>query len=218
MPAKPPLSVQTPDLPEELEPAGRIESLDQLSLECALIESVRLPGTQASELRIEQCRLTRVELTGAELIRALVADSVVQGGSWANVRTNDLRLRRVAFEGVRMTGAGLSSAALEDVSFVDCRFDLAFLASARLNRVLFRRCQLDEADFSGASLTSVTFDDCTLTRARWTDCVVVQSEMRGCDLSGAIDLARLHGLRMPFDDVLANAAELAASLGIQIVD
>jgi uncharacterized protein YjbI with pentapeptide repeats len=215
--ARPPEHPQQPDLPETLDRAGPIEPAGNLSLECGWLEGADLSGRKASEARFEQCRLVRVDLSGAGLSRALVTDAIVEGGSWANVRTDELRLRRVVFKGVRMTGAGLASASLEDVSFADCRIDLAFFASARLSRVRFTGCQLQEADFSGATLKSVVFEGCVLARTRWTDATVAQSEMRRCDLGGSTDIGRLRGVRMPVEDVLANAEELAAALGIEIV-
>jgi uncharacterized protein YjbI with pentapeptide repeats len=216
--AKPIAPPALPDLPESLRRGGPIQSIDHLSLERTLLEGADLSGATSFEARLEQCRLIRVDLSGASLSRVLMADISVEGGSWANVRTEELRFNRVAFKGVRMTGASLASASLEDVSFADCRIDLAFFASARLKRVRFRGCQMDEADFFGSKLDSVVFDGCSLIRGRWTDAVVTRAEMRRCDLTGSIDLVRLRGLRMPMADVLVNAAELAAALGFEILD
>jgi uncharacterized protein YjbI with pentapeptide repeats len=127
-------------------------------------------------------------------------------------------MRRVAFKGVRMTGADLAYSSLDDVSFVDCRLDLAFLVDAKLNRVRFEKCRLDEMDFTNCNLTSVAFEDCSMPRSVWTEVFLVNCEMRGSDISGAAHLERLRGVRMPAGDVVAAAQEFATALGIEIVD
>lgn len=98
--------------------------LDQLSLEGSLLLRTEFLGQHASDVRLDQCRLDHIDLTGAELTRTLFQDSVIVAGSWANLRSEKVRIRRVEFDGVRMTGADLSSSVLEDVSFSDCRIDL----------------------------------------------------------------------------------------------
>jgi hypothetical protein len=42
--------------------------------------------------------------------------------------------------------------------------------------------------------------------------------MRGCDLSGAANPSQLRGVRMPWPDVISAAGELAAAVGIEIID
>jgi uncharacterized protein YjbI with pentapeptide repeats len=215
---KPPRRPDQPDLPGEVRPATLCRALDQLALEGSSLERADFSGQSASDVRLEQCRLAHVDLTSTDLSRALLRDAVIVAGSWANVRTQEMRLRRVAFKGVRMTGANLSSASLEDVSFSDCRIDLGSFRFAKLTRVCFQRCRLDEIDFCGAELLSVTFIDCALIKAMWADATLTRCEMRGSDISGAGNPERLRGVRMPWADVLASAGELAAAAGVEIVD
>jgi hypothetical protein len=42
--------------------------------------------------------------------------------------------------------------------------------------------------------------------------------LRGCELSGLVGAERLRGVRMPWPDVVAATAVLAAAVGIEIVD
>jgi uncharacterized protein YjbI with pentapeptide repeats len=169
-------------------------------------------------VRFDGCRLAQVDLTGSVLSRVLLQDAMVAGGSWANVHVVEMRMRRVDWRGVRLTGATLSGAVLEDVSFSDCRIDLASFRSAKMARVRFERCRLDEADFSGAKLGSVMFVGCVLVKALWTDATLSRCEMRGTDISGAGNPERLRGVRMPWPDVLAAAAVLAEAVGVEIID
>ncbi len=77
---------------------------------------------------------------------------------------------------------------------------------------------MEEADFYGAAFSSCMFDDCVLTRSSWSDATFERSEMRGVDLAGAGNPECLRGVRMPWADVVNAAAELAAAVGIEIVD
>lgn len=191
---------------------------DGLSVEGSALRRVDLSGQIASDVRFDQCRLIDVDVSAAELTRLLLQDAVIVGGSWANVRPREMRIRRAVFEGVRMTGADLSSATLEDVLLHDCRIDLASFRFARLARVSFERCRLDEADFSAAELGSVSFSDCVLVKALWADATLTRCEMRGTDISGSGNPERLRGVRMPWVDVLASAGELAAAAGVIVID
>lgn len=216
--SKAPLHPDKPDVPDAILPAMFDGRLDRLHLEGASLSRVDLSNQIASDIGLEQCRLDRVDLTGARLSGTLLQDTVVSAGSWANVRTQGLRLKRVAFTGVRITGADLSASALEDVLFRDCRIDLASLRLAKLMRVRFESCRMDEIDFGGAQLSSVDFASCTLIRALWTEATLTRCEIRDSDISGARNPERLRGVRMPWLDVLAAAAELAAAVGVEIVD
>jgi uncharacterized protein YjbI with pentapeptide repeats len=219
--SKPPIDPEPPDLPADLRTgaAAAIPAvLDRLTLEGAVLERLEFGDRPAADLHLDGCRLTSVDLTGAELGRPLLQDSVVAGGSWENVRARDARLRRVTFTGVRMTGADLPSATIEDTSFTDCRIDLAAFHLAKLTRVRFVRCRLDEADFSAARLVSVAFVDCVLAKSIWLDATLTRCEMRGTDLTGAVNPERLKGVRMPWEDVLASAALWAQAAGVEIVD
>ena len=64
--------------------------------------------------------------------------------------------------------------------------------------VLFERCELHGATLSAATLERV--------------------ELRGCDLAGVRGVEALRGVRMPWQDVVENAALFAAAAGIEIVE
>ena len=218
-PSKPPTKPDPPDIPAELERApAELPLSSAIDLECVLLEATDFSSQAGSSIRFDECRLNRVDFSGAAMTAASFNDAVISGGSWANVRTKDLRLRRVAFTSVRMTGADLAYSSLEDVSFVDCRLDLAFFVDAKLNRVRFEKCRLDELDFTNSNLTSVAFERCSMPRSVWTDAVLINCEMRGSDFAGAAHLERLRGVRMPADDVLTAAQDFATALGIEIVE
>jgi uncharacterized protein YjbI with pentapeptide repeats len=218
VPSKPPTPPDPPDLPGKLDRARATRELDGLELAGALLEAADYSGQTARNCRFEEARLGSLDLGGVDLTACSFRDVAIAGGSWANIRTRSIRVHRAEFKSVRMTGADLAAAEIEDVSFVDCRIDLAFFVSARLRRVRFDRCRLDETDFTDANLVSVAFDGCSLARTVWTDAELSGCEMRACTISGAARLDRLRGVRMPVADVLAAATDLAGALGIEIVE
>jgi uncharacterized protein YjbI with pentapeptide repeats len=149
---------------------------------------------------------------------ARLVDAVVRDADLANVRARGATLKRVRLERVRLTGAELPESAIEDVVFADCRLDLVSLRLAKLTRVRFERCRMEEIDLQGATLSSVFFLECALQRATWAGVTLSRSELRGCDLAGAINAERLRGMRMPWPDAVNAVAELAAAVGVEIVE
>jgi uncharacterized protein YjbI with pentapeptide repeats len=147
-----------------------------------------------------------------------VHDVAWRNGSVANARLDDAQIRRSRFEGVQATGLNLTRCALDDVVFVDCRLDLALFRAAKLSRVRFEGCRLHDADFFEARMTSVVFEDCDLRTVSWSDAFFTKSELRGCDLAGGSSLERLRGVRMPWEDVVRSAGEIALAAGIEIVE
>jgi uncharacterized protein YjbI with pentapeptide repeats len=182
------------------------------------LEGVDLSERDGSSMLVADSRMVHVDLSGCVLKDARFRDVSVDEGSWANVRADGLSLRRVQLERLRMTGANLTNAIIQDVVFVDCRIDLAAFRFAKLERVRFQDCRMEEIDFYNAQLASVFFTGCSLVAATWAGAVLTSSEMRGCDLAGARNPERLRGVRMPWPDVINSAGELAAAIGIEIVD
>ncbi len=153
------------------------------------------------------------ELDFDDLIDVVAADE-----DWANRRSVRFSALRVEFLRCRLTGTELAEATLKDVTFAECRLDLAGLRFGRLERVVFRDCRMGEADFYGATLKDVLFERCELREASFSSISVEGVELRGCDLVGVRGAESLRGVRMPFNDVLANAVLFASVAGIAIVD
>jgi hypothetical protein len=192
--------------------------LSGVEFEMCLLNGIDLSQRDAARLQITESRLAHVDLSGCGLKNATFRDVIVENGSWANVRAENVSLGRVHLERLRMTGANLTTALIHDVAFVDCRIDLAVFRFAKMERVRFERCRMEEIDFYDAQLTSVVFVECSLVAATWAGAVLTRSEMRGCDLAGAGNPERLHGVRMPWPDVINAAGELAAAVGIEIIE
>jgi uncharacterized protein YjbI with pentapeptide repeats len=143
---------------------------------------------------------------------------IADGLDWANQKSFRLGMHRVELRSCRLTGTELAEAALKDVTFADCRLDLVGLRFAKLERVVFRDCRMSECDFYEASLKDVLFVRCDLRQATFAAAKVERVEMQGCDLGALGGVEALRTVRMPWNDVLANAPIFAVALGIEIID
>lgn len=216
--SKAPPAPAQPDLSHELVSQELPEELRGLDLEGVLLERIDLSAEMS-----RTCNSSGVALCSwiwAVRLRwgAGFRDVIAVGGSWANIRAERATLRRVQLQNLRLTGANLAEADIQDATFEDCRIDLASFRFAKLKRVGFERCQMDEIDFYEANLSSVAFIDCVLVGATLGGATFTGSEMRGCDLSGVANPGQLRGVRMPWPDVISAAGELASAVGIEIID
>ncbi len=147
-----------------------------------------------------------------------LVDTVATGLDWANEQARGFSALRAELRRCRLTGAELAEGSLTDVTFDECRVDLVGLRHSRLDRVVFRDCRMGECDFYGASLKDVLFERCELREATFSDCTLQRVEFRGCDLAGARGAEALRGARMPWGDIVDNAALFAAVVGIELVE
>ena len=147
-----------------------------------------------------------------------LTDAVVDGADWSNAHAVRAVLNRVELRTCRLTGSELAESSLTDVVLDGCRLDLAGLRFAQLERVVFRDCRLDEADLQGARLRDVLFERCELRGAVLAGVKVERVEIAGGDLTGLRGAESLRGVRMRWNDVLANAPLFAGALGIAILD
>ena len=147
-----------------------------------------------------------------------LTDVIASDLDWANERSRGLSAERVELRRCRLTGAELAEANLRDVAFEECRIDLVGLRHAQLERVVFRDCRMSECDFYGSALKDVLFERCELREATFSTCTLQRVELRGCDLAGVRGAEALRGARMPWNDIVENAALFAAVLGIEVVD
>jgi uncharacterized protein YjbI with pentapeptide repeats len=214
--ARAPVVAAGPDVPGDLISVSAVAADEEL--DAVLLERLDLKGVTAAGARIGESRVTEVDLGEAELSRVTVHDVAWHGGTVANARLDDAQIRRSRFEDVRATGLDLTRCTLDDVVFVDCRLDFALFRAAKLSRVRFEGCRMHDTDFFETRLTSVVFEDCDLRTASWADAFFTRSELRGCDLTGGSSLERLRGVRMPWEDVLRSAGEIALAAGIEIVE
>jgi uncharacterized protein YjbI with pentapeptide repeats len=147
-----------------------------------------------------------------------LVDAVVHGADWANRRVPRASALRTELRGVRLTGADLAESTFRDVRFVECRLDLVSARLSRFERVVFSDCRMEECDLYGSRLQDVLFERCVLREAAISGVTSKRVELRGCDLTGLRGAEALRGMRMPWNDILANGPLFASVAGVELVD
>jgi uncharacterized protein YjbI with pentapeptide repeats len=188
---------------------------DEDRLEGVLLTGTAPPDLRARNVTIEDARI-RGTLAGARLHDLHLHDAEIDGADLANVDLRRAHLSRLVIRDARLTGAQLVEATLQDVTLVGCRLDFAVLAQARLDRVVLRDTALTEATLEQAQLRDVWFESCDLTRASLGQSTHLRVELHGCRLAEVRSLADLRGAALPYPDLVDQAANLAAALGIRV--
>jgi uncharacterized protein YjbI with pentapeptide repeats len=188
---------------------------DEDRLEGVLLTGAAQPDLRARNVTIEDARI-RGALAGAHLHDLHLHDAELDGADLANVDLRRAHLSRLTIRDARLTGAQLAEATLQDVTLVGCRLDFAVLAQARLDRVLLRDTALTEATLEQAQLRDVRFESCDLTRASLGQSTHLRVELHRCRLAEVRSLADLKGAAMPYPDLVDQAPQLAAALGIRV--
>lgn len=144
-------------------------------------------------------------------------DASLRDCDLSNVRGDGGTLLRVGVERSRLMGFTIEEGEVRGTAFTDCALSLASFARTTLREVRFERCDLSETSFMGARLIGVTFADCRLGGADFRDARVVPPvAISGASLDGVVGIEFLRGATMSWEDVVASAAALAATLGIEI--
>jgi uncharacterized protein YjbI with pentapeptide repeats len=150
--------------------------------------------------------------------RTELSDGTLRGVSLANEDLSRSHWRVVQVSRARLTGVRLDGATLTDVVFDECLLDLSALSEARLERVAFEACRLAGADLQHLQARDVCFSGCDLTEVDLSGATFARSAMFGCTLDGARGMARLRGVGMRANDVVAASGAFASELGIRLVD
>ena len=201
---------------EPLDPAPEAEEFDGASWYQVSLEGVDLSGARVEEAEIEQCRLTRVGLSGAEIRHLTVVDSVIDHADLANAVFESCGLRRVHLEENRMTGMTFIDGMVRDVEFRDCKLDLSNWRANTFTSVHFAQCDLSGADFGGADLRGVVFTECGLEGAQFSHAKAKGARFLDCDLAGIGGIGSLAGATIRSDDLLTLTGLLARELDITI--
>lgn len=172
----------------------------------------------AGRVRITESELRGVVLEAHAATGLTLVDVVLRDCGLANLDGREGTIRRVAAGQCRLVGLDVAGCDITDLRVSDSSLELASFAGARVRDAVFERVNLSEASFQDARLDRVEFVDCELAgadfhRVRSAGCVI-----RGSSLNGVTGLDGLHGVRMPWSDVLGSAAALAGALGIEIAD
>ena len=216
VPEAPRLGFTAAESLKPLEPEPEAEDFEGASWYQVLLEGVDLSGARVEEAEIEQCRLVRVGLAGAEISHLTVVDSVIDHGDWANAVFESCGLRRVQLKENRMTGMTFIDGMVRDVEFRDCKLDLTNWRANTFTTVHFAQCDLSGADFAGADLRGVVFTECGLEGAQFSHAKANGARFLDCELAGIGGIGSLSGATIRSGDLLTLTALLARELDITI--
>lgn len=182
------------------------------------LEGSDLARLTAPGIRIEESRLSRVNLQGSRLPRWRCSDTEFLACNLANVDTTGGSFVRVGFVGSKLSGCRFSDALIRDVEFSDCKLDFSSFFGVKFKGVTFTNCELPEAEFQGVEFDSVQFDGCKFDRAACSQSKFSATEFRNCSLRGFRGLRELAGATFPRGALLEIAEELALELGWRVVE
>jgi uncharacterized protein YjbI with pentapeptide repeats len=210
-------TVAAPDLPEfaatdtGVRPGDDGLVLDRVRLE--LDGAVRVPVTA---MQISESDIRGLSIDPGPSLGLRLTDVALRNCDLSNLQASEGSLNRVAIGRSKLIGFGIDGGRAWDLRVTDSSLSLASFAYTGLRDVIFERVNLREASFTEARLEGVEFIDCQLEgldlrRARLKHCSI-----RGSALDGVIGIEALKGVTMPWADVVASAAALADTVGINV--
>ncbi len=182
-------------------PEGDLAELGDLDPESGRIEEARLTALDLGERKLRGLRLMDVE---GEEVSAV-------NGDWRGAE-----MRRVSFQGARLTGLDLGEARVEEARFVGCKLDYANFRHSVIEHATFEDCVLTSADFQGARLYAVRFSDCQLGSADFTKAELAHVDLRGSELALAGSVLGLRGAIVDPLQLMDLSRTIAHELGIVV--
>jgi uncharacterized protein YjbI with pentapeptide repeats len=212
------VAIKSPLIQAVLEPreSPLREFIDDGNLRAAQIDGADLEGTIAANFRLEQSRLTRVNLASAILTRARILDLRFDGCNLSNAEFESSELGRVVLTECRMTGVQFGQAELRDVVMEDAKLDFANFRMANFARCAFRRCNLKGADFASTTLKEVSFEECDLEGVTFQRAEMDEVDLRSSQVVGLASSNGLNGAIVDPLQLLDLAPLLAREAGLRV--
>lgn len=206
--------LQRPDLPA-LTP---VQLGDEHSGEELILSGAEVQGgaTAARRIRLTECELRGVTITGPQAPGLILRDVVARDCALSNLDAHDAQFSRAELTACRLVGLSLTRSELRDVRITDSTLQLASFAGARIRDAVLEGVNLTDTSFMGARLEGVAFIGCTLAGTDFRDARLEGCAIRDASLQDVLGVSALRGVRMPWPDILASAGALADALGIRI--
>jgi uncharacterized protein YjbI with pentapeptide repeats len=181
---------------ESLKPATDIQAV--LTIICRRkyyygngeIIGLDLKQTDLRKANLREAHLEGANLQGANLERASLFGTCLRRASLRKANLNNANLGRADLEEASLSEATLNEAALDHTNFRNAvlrkaQMEKADLSDANLERARLNRANLKDASFEGASLKGAFLH---------------QTNLKGADLSGVIDLIKNQLAKAIMDD------------------
>jgi uncharacterized protein YjbI with pentapeptide repeats len=179
------------------------------------------PGTEAPadcdddirDLWLSGARVLELDLDRPELLDVRLEDCDVSGV----VMTGGV-IRRMSLTRTRVRGVTFAKGQYDDGVLVDCTTSELSFRFSRLRHVTFTDCDLAGVDFSNTTFEHVTIDGCDLQRARFDAAIVRCLSITNCNLVGVYGVSGLRRAQLDASDLPGLATSLAQDIGILIRD
>lgn len=214
------MKLQTPPsfVGKQFDQPGLADIVPEATFESMRLEQKDVSGLHAPNMSFDESFLKQLTAVSAKLEKLSITDSRILHCDFSGAKCNDAAWLRLICEHSRLSGVDLSRAALQDITFSDCRLDMANFRFASLKRIRFVDCDFAEADFLGAHLEDVGFERCKVYKTVFEQCQPKFVDFRGSEMRDVRGWRSLDGCRIDSMQLVAVAPELAATLGLRVVD
>ncbi|HET6292445.1 MAG TPA: pentapeptide repeat-containing protein [Kribbella sp.] len=199
--------------PEEIDDEERLTDL--------ALDDVDLSDLMAEHVEISGCRLTRCNLGGSELEKAILVDVVLDHCDLANARWSDAAATRLAVSSSRLTGFAGPGMSFQHATFQDSVLDFGSFRFTKFVKAEFTECRLQNADFVSADLTGTIFRRCDLTAVEFSQVKASGAIFVDCTWEGTRGIGSLGGATIANSspiDTLAVTLAMASALDITLGD
>jgi len=199
--------------PEEIDDEERLTDL--------ALDDVNLSDLVAEHVEVSGCRLTRCNLGGSELEKAILVDLVLDHCDLANARWSDASATRFAVTSSRLTGFAGPGMSFQHATFQDSVLDFGSFRFAKFVKAEFTDCRLQNADFVSADLTGTVFRRCDLTAVEFSQVKASGAVFVDCTWEGTRGIGSLGGATIANSspiDTLAVTLAMASALDITLGD
>jgi uncharacterized protein YjbI with pentapeptide repeats len=190
-------------------------------------EDVEVSGVQVSgdfsryeliEPVFVDCRLERVQLTGAKLRFARFVDCVISESDLSGAILEECSLTRVELRACRGSGMQAASGRFIDVGIIGCRMNGASFRVSSWERAELVDSDLTESDFYAAKMPASRITGCDFTRADLSRAHMAGSRLMGSNLGDTRVDDSLRNVTISTDEIVPAALALFKALRITVED
>lgn len=205
-------AIQTPDMPEDLEPLiinemthqsayemGRVETsigpvqaehvrFNEIHMKGVIFAETHLPFSSWTDVLFEECDLSHVTFNRAQFNRVTFRDCKLAGTNF-----DESMMRDVQWSGCQAPYSLFNLTELQDVRFDDCFLKGANFFEANVDNIQLGASMIEDVQFTGTSLENVDLSRCPFTHIHASE-----QDLRGAVISSeqALSFIELFGLKV----------------------
>ena len=183
------------------------------------LDEVELVGTDLSEAdlvaaSVVGCAFRRCALTGIDLSRAQLAETVVEECEGALVRAPRSSWRSVEVTASRLGSVELYESSWRSVGVAGTKIDYLNARASTWRDVDLRDCRIGELDLADATVERLRLDGCTVGTLALSHARLSDVDLRGARIEAVEGIDGLAGTWITDDQLTLLAPSLADQLGI----